>query len=497
MEHIDEEPALSQEEKDALKSVGSVILAASSKARSGTAVESLYACIHDSGYLAHLSKEDTEGNREALNYLNQIFDTAKRFQLEYPSGHLRELLDYIRLEQEAGDAGTLQRDMESGPDTVKIMTIHGSKGLEFRYVFIVNMVDRRFPVTERQDAIELPISLEKERRQMSDEAHLEEERRLFYVALTRGKEGVFLTSAEDYGGARSRKPSRFLIESGILSPAVMDRRQEKIVRPTPQKTTIRSVQESTQGFHWKLPTVVSFTQLKAFQTCPLQYKYAFLLKLPTFGRYQFSFGKSIHAALEAYFKEFLESERLPSQQRLLELYETLWIGEWYPSQKEKEEYFEKGKEILTRMYQEMASETPRPLAIEQDFTLKFGEGEQMITLKGRIDRIDGVEGGSEIIDYKTGKSKAIDTLRSDDKEQLIIYQIAAEDVLGLQPKKLTYYYVEDGSRVSFLGTEKEKDKIRVKVSDTVAKMQESSFSATPGFHCNYCDFKSICEYRTL
>lgn len=499
-EHIDQEPDILAAEKDKIKAVSSRILAHASLARSGTAVESLYAGIQDSGYLAYLSKCDTGTSREALDYLNQLFEKAKRFQSESPNGHLREFLDFIRLEQEAGDAGTLSKDIETGPDTVKIMTIHGSKGLEFRYVFIVTMIDRRFPVTEREDALELPSELRQERSQSSGDAHLEEERRLFYVALTRGKEGIYLTSAQDYGGARTRKPSRFLSECGFV-------RESDVTAKNTLITHTRQPQPSSElpsGFQWKLPSVISFTQLKAFQTCPLQYKFAFLLKLPTFGRYQFSFGKSIHATLESFFNLFMETgkeytnhKELPSEDELLKLYERYWIDEWYPSQKEKDEFFAKGKEILKRMYAEILDERPRTRSIEQDFTLKFGNGEQMITLKGRIDRIDDVDGGVEIIDYKTGKSKSAESIRYDDKEQLIIYQLAAEDILQLKPVKLTYYYVEDGNKVSFLGTQKEKDKLLNAITETVEKMRQSSFDATPGFLCKYCDFKSICEFREL
>ena len=84
------------------------------------------------------------------------------------------------------------------------MTIHGSKGLEFKYVFLVNMVDRRFPTTERKDPIPLPDDLVKEITP-GDNHHLEEERRLCYVAITRAKNGLFLTTADDYGGARKKK----------------------------------------------------------------------------------------------------------------------------------------------------------------------------------------------------------------------------------------------------------------------------------------------------
>ena len=499
IEHIGDEPDMPTEEKEKIKAIASGILKTAAHARDATAVEALYACILDSGYLAYLSKNETQSAKESLDFLNQLFYKAKQFQADNQNGHLREFLDFVSLEQEAGDAGTLATDIESGPDTVKIMTIHGSKGLEFRYVFVVNMIDKRFPVTEREEAIEVPFALQREQRSEGVHDHLEEERRLFYVAITRSKEGIFFTGAGDYGGARIRKPSRFLVECGLAKDVPEVAASNAL---TARQSPCAEAKKPTGGFQWTLPSVVSFSQLKAFQTCPLQYTYAFLLKLPTFGRYQFSFGKSIHATLEAFFRllmddetEYTHTKELPPEEIVLKLYEEHWIDEWYPSQKEKDEYCAKGKDILKRMYAEMRMSRPQPRLIEQDFTLKFGNGEQMITLKGRIDRIDDVEGGVEIIDYKTGKSKTLESLRSGDKEQLIIYQLAAEDLLGLTPVALTYYYVEDGTKVSFLGSAKEKERVRDRIRTTVGGMKQSSLKATPGFHCRYCDFKSICEYR--
>ena len=95
----------------------------------------------------------------------------------------------IDLELEAGEAGSLENNIEEGPESVKIMTVHAAKGLEFKYVFIVNLVDRRFPIDDRKDPIELPDSLIKEIIPEGD-IHLQEERRLFYVAMTRAKNGL-------------------------------------------------------------------------------------------------------------------------------------------------------------------------------------------------------------------------------------------------------------------------------------------------------------------
>ncbi len=105
------------------------------------------------------------------------------------------------MELEAGDVGNLSWDPDEGPEMVKIMTIHSAKGLEFPFVFIPNMVDKRFPTITRHEAIEIPNELIKDILP-SGNSHIQEERRLLYVAMTRAKTGLFLTGALDYGGAR-------------------------------------------------------------------------------------------------------------------------------------------------------------------------------------------------------------------------------------------------------------------------------------------------------
>ncbi|MEK7619460.1 MAG: PD-(D/E)XK nuclease family protein, partial [Patescibacteria group bacterium] len=104
------------------------------------------------------------------------------------------------------------------------------------------------------------------------------------------------------------------------------------------------------------------------------------------------------------------------------------------------------------------------------------------------------DGGVEIVDYKTGKSKDQNKFAFADKEQLLLYQIAAEDI-GETVSQLTYHYLEDGSRVSFLGSAQEKDRLKTSISETLGDMRTSEFKATPGWHCQFCDFRDICEYR--
>ena len=138
------------------------------------------------------------------------------------------------------------------------------------------------------------------------------------------------------------------------------------------------------------------------------------------------------------------SEQLPvSWKELEEAYRTCWQDEWFINDQQREQYREQGLASLKELYHQIHDSRPDPMAVEQAFTMKFGD----VVLKGRIDRIDRFEDGIEIIDYKTGSPKT--ELTKEDKEQLFLYQLAARDILGLVPKKLTYHYLTDNSQVSF------------------------------------------------
>ena len=133
-------------------------------------------------------------------------------------------------------------------------------------------------------------------------------------------------------------------------------------------------------------------------------------------------------------------------------------------------------------------------ALEKDFSFKIGED----IFKGKIDRIDKTEDGKiEIIDYKTGKTPNGGKLESDDKLQLLIYQLAAKEVFGINSPKLTYSYLETGQNLSFFPKENEIEKTKIELEKRVKEIKNSDFTPNPGWQCQHCDFKNICPYRKI
>ncbi|MCR4312334.1 MAG: ATP-dependent helicase, partial [Candidatus Uhrbacteria bacterium] len=451
------------------------------------------------GLLADCQSYTEIEQQEIFRQLDRFLSRLKRFAQANDDKALARFIEEFDAEREAGEDGGLGQDPEDGPDVVSIMTVHGAKGLEFKHVFVVNLVEQRFPSQARGSGIDFPPGLVAENAELDD--HVAEERRLFYVAITRAKESLYLMSADDYGGARKKKISRFLTELGYSATAT-----------SATAPTANSILDATSGdepdtrsVNTDLPDRISFSQIAAFSTCPLQYKYAHIIKVPSFGRHVLSFGKTMHNALQRFMEAIMASHavvqstlfgagvapELPTQADLMRMYDDAWIDEWYPDDEKREEYREKGRESLREFYRLASLNAPRPYALEKGFTLKLGD----VLVKGRIDRIDTCDGGYEIIDYKTGSPK--DKLVWDDRRQLILYALALEQCFDppLQVKRCTYYYLESNTVVNFEPSQKEKEKLTQEILDTMEKIRTSSFAATPGMHCQYCDFKDICPFR--
>jgi DNA helicase-2/ATP-dependent DNA helicase PcrA len=463
----------------------------------------IYAFLEDSGYLKILAKQEDRSekkNREKVFWLNQFFKKVENFEAVNFDKSINNFNRMMDLMISTGDTGSMDSGLEEGPEAVKVSTVHSIKGLEFKYVFIVNLVDKRFPTIERHEAIELPKELIKEIIPQGD-IHLQEERRLFYVALTRAKYGLYLTSAEDYGGKTVKKPSRFLYEISLINEKETEKRNKKEILAKP-------LDEFQKEKPTVLPARFSFSQLIAFDTCPLQYKFAFILNIPRKGRYVFSFGKSLHKTLYQFSQIWRENQKTKQKnlfdkktgkekilpfEYLLKIYEQCWIDEWYQNKEHQEKYKEKGKQVLKMFYEDLFNTNPKIRYLEKEFNFKIGG----YIIKGFIDRVDENNGGLEIIDYKTGQggSKNLDLEK---KQQLYIYQLAAQKLptaFNKPIQQLTFYYLETGEKVSFLGKEEDLKKIEEKIIKTINKIKQGDFSPRPSRLCRFCDFFPICQYR--
>ncbi|MDO8617921.1 MAG: ATP-dependent DNA helicase [Candidatus Uhrbacteria bacterium] len=468
--------------------------------------------LEKTGYLATVLRLPERERREALQFLHAFADRVQRYETSAHGPNLRGFLEELRLEMESGEEGALESDPDAGPDMVKIFTVHAAKGLEFSHVFVASLVEQRFPTRARSETIPLPDGLVQERLPEGD-VHLEEERRLFYVALTRAKNTLTLTGASSYGGARQKKPSPFFAEAGFVVQDLPASSDDEARALRPPETHLAPDEVSPPLY--PLKRRFSFTQLAAFRKCPLQYKFEHIYRIPKFGSYQKSFGQSVHLALQRISNLHLmrmksvQGDLFSSQltahssqptsgfrvteEEAMEIFEEAWIDEWYDSRAQHDEYRANGKKAIKHFLQACTESAPDMLEIEKDFTLVLG----MHSLKGKIDRIDCMpDDRVAVFDYKTGRAK--EKLTSEDKEQLHLYQIALEEK-GVKVGRLAYVYVLDWQMMDvepLIG--KDREDFMEKVTDRMDEILRSDFTPTPDpFVCRFCDFKNICEFKKI
>lgn len=500
--------------------------------RDKTVGEIMLAFMQDSKYLEKILSADEALAKQNADYLNQFYNRIKEFEESAMDPSLQNFMAELELELESGESGPLKFDIEAGPEVIKIMTVHSAKGLEFEYVFIPNLVEQRFPTVKRGEAIEIPVPLVKDILPEGD-FHLQEERRLFYVAMTRAKKGLFFTSATNYGGARAKKISQFLVElaetnkdfkldkkagsvDGSTKPGLG--RDGLTMTTSPAKEKVKEV--------YALPTTFSFSQITAFNTCPYQYKLAFIFKIPVFGKGVFSYGKSMHSTLQQFFVlansknqssqidifgAKISPEGVPlgpkekkvgdlvSFDEFKKIFKDSWIDEWFSSKEDKEKYLKKGREFIKLFYEENKDKPLSTISLEKGFNIKIGKDKERYTIRGFIDRIDLLPDKTvELIDYKTGKPK--EKLTLEEKTQLLLYQhacVSLPEITNNYPvSKLTFYYLDNNSQLSFLGNEKELAKVENEFTNTIEEIKTSNFEAQPEYHkCSFCDFRNICEFR--
>ncbi|MDW7775774.1 MAG: ATP-dependent DNA helicase [Methanosarcinales archaeon] len=181
-----------------------------------------------SGLSRQFTLENTRQNREAMMNLRNLYEMAVKFETSH-GRDLSEFIAYLEILDEMGKNPSASRISED--NAVNLMSIHSSKGLEFKAVFVINMAKDRFPLFKGgvepliplemmehyRDLLQQDFSSDNQRsKALSErkrEIKLEEERRLCYVAMTRARQQLTLTLAGQYDG-RERQPSEFIQDLG-------------------------------------------------------------------------------------------------------------------------------------------------------------------------------------------------------------------------------------------------------------------------------------------
>jgi ATP-dependent DNA helicase UvrD/PcrA len=458
-----------------------------------TSGELLYHFISASGWLARLAHEARETGEERLANVGRFFEIVRRQGGLLRDDRLPFLVAQLDTLIETGDdPSTADVDPEVG-DAVHVLTYHKAKGLEFGVVFLVGLVDDRFPGRERRDALELPDALASGPPPDADQ-HVAEERRLFYVGMTRAREELVLSSAQDYGGRTSRGVSRFVAEALDLPPAT----PVETLRPALLEQLARHQASPTEPAAapprpqlGDRPLTLSYGQINDYLDCPAKYRYGHVVRIPTPASHQMVYGRALHAAVQAYHRRQLAGGAMAVDE-LHGALDASWESVGFLTREHEEARKAAAHEAVERFWQDQQRDPARPTAVERDFTVAFGRDR----LRGRYDRVDrDVAGRVVITDYKSSDVRDLATAnrRARESLQLSIYALAHEAEVGALPDDLALHFLESGIVGRAAPTEKRLEKAQEKLTEAATGIRAGRFDATPSaMRCGYCPFREIC-----
>jgi DNA helicase-2/ATP-dependent DNA helicase PcrA len=240
---------------------------------------------------------------------------------------------------------------------------------------------------------------------------------------------------------------------------------------------------------------LSASDIETYRGCPLRYKFARVLRIPTEQTLHQRFGIAVHQVLERYHSD--GSETLT---QLLELLDAGWRKGGFDDGEPERGLREKARVALTRYHARLHGQDSEPVWFERSFSFRLGPHH----LRGRVDRVDRLTAGGEgaggdsdgdykyeLIDYKTSRPKTATQLQDD--VQLSLYALAAREAWQLESSRQAYYYVLDDLKVPVPHGEKDAESIKDTVLEVGEGILAQAFEPTPSHAaCSICDYRIVC-----
>ena len=437
------------------------------------------------------------GLQRASPAIAAVLEFVKRWE-EKPKAitktrEIGEFIDYLQYFRTAGGVIPISTGAENA---VRLMTAHVAKGLEFNHVFIIRANSNSFPSSYKEPLVDFPRELQGAGQPpLFDDKEIcrQEERRLFYVAMTRARDSLTIYARQ--GRGRDLTPDGFLrdlLKDPSLQPWLRQRRalefQVELFAEAAAPLPGSPVTE------WlKLPPAVdlgtrlSASALQTYEICPLQFKLEREWRIPGEVPAAMEYGATIHRVLLAYYAS-VRLGRTIGDDRLIELFKAdlsaAGIEEKYQQELYERQGIEQLREFLSRCKR---VPVPQVLHTEERFEMQIAQAKVV----GRIDRIDQLSNGHVVItDYKTGRPKSQED--ADKSIQLSIYALAACEKWGYHADEIVFYNLEENSSVVTRRSESQLQECKHKVEEVAQKIAAEEFEAKPGFYCTFCAYRSLC-----
>jgi RecB family exonuclease len=231
---------------------------------------------------------------------------------------------------------------------------------------------------------------------------------------------------------------------------------------------------------------LSFSSISAYEACPAKYRFQYEERVPTGPSPALSFGDSLHRALHRFHDRPVPVA--PSLEELWEMLDDVWVPQGFQGEAEERRYRDHAREVLSRYHRENAAQYRIPAALEFRFQIDI-EGVAVAGIIDRMDRLPG--GGYEIVDYKTNRRLPPRAVVERDL-QLSIYALAAREVWGIEPERLTLYYLLPGERMTSTRSPPDLDRLRRRIATVAERIAAGRFEARENPLCRWCDFQALC-----
>ena len=448
----------------------------------------VYAFLERSGYLKSLVETLSLESEVRIKNIRLFFDKIKDFSDLAENDSIHAFARYLDLLREVGDnPATSEADLDE--DAVHVLTVHKAKGLEFGRVFMVSLVEDRFPGRAQPERIPVPDAILKETLP-GRENYLQEERRLFYVAMTRARRSLYMTWARDFGLKRAKKVSPFVLEA-LDIPKIPD----EVLRATALEELRRyAVAEARPRAAAKIqaPAVLplSHARVEDYLLCPLKYRFRHVMRVPVLVHHTLVFGRVLHATIHAFLTARMKG-RAMAEDEVIKTYHENWVNEGFLSREHEDLRRAAGEKALRLFYQREEESGRVPALLEKSFRWQEGG----VRFSGRFDRVDFEEVGPVIIDYKSTEAasqKEADR-RTAESLQMDIYALSFLKTQGITPAETRLHFLESGLVGHARKGEREFRRAAERIRQAADGIRAGDFAATPDWHtCSFCDFKTIC-----
>ena len=465
--------------------------------------------IRETGLLGNIMRAPDKNWQ--MQVLTSLFDFIKEETRRNPTMDLSRLVRLLDLMED--EEIRLPMVQVSGSDKgVNLLTAHGAKGLEFEHVFVAgcnaNFWEKK---KNNRKGYRLPDTIFDAGATKDD---TEEQRRLFYVALTRAEQHLYISYAQYKNDGKGLEPSVFIeelkeksgipVEKVIITPELLTD-FARLRFGTPEAPEIDKMEEDYVTLVLD-KFILNVTALNTYLKCPLEFYFRTLVRIPSPKNETLEFGSAAHYALEQLFKKMQEDpkEAFPSREIFIADFE--WYMQRHRESFTREEYerrMEYGREILSNYYNSRIPTFLKVVAVERNIRNVVVDG---VPLKGKLDKLEFDGNAVNVVDYKTGNpDNARKKMKNPEKDppnggdywrQAVFYKLLVDHYEQKKWKAVSteFDFIEPDEKKKLkteklVITEQDIDALREQIVTVWAKIQNREFYTGCGKEdCHWCNF---------